>query len=184
MTIPALKRISSDTILEAAREVGLFFIGATSIERATATLSSEAKALSDWQSRGYAGEMKYMRRDAAMYATLDAILPHARSIVSFAVPYESRSVSPLPLGAGRIARYAWGLDYHQTLRSRLDRFVETCRTRTPGFAPAARAFSDAVPLLERPLAALAGLGFLGKHGLLLHQHRGSYFFLAEVVWDA
>src|SRR5262249_48732838 len=81
---------------------------------------------------------------------------------------------------GRIARYAWGLDYHEVVKARLHNLIAEIK-RLEGREVAARAFVDAVPLLERAVAARAGLGFTGKNTNLLQPRQGSWFFLAEIL---
>lgn len=87
---------------------------------------------------------------------------------------------PQPRPWGKVARYARGTDYHTVIRRMLDRWIERLHAALPEVFEA-RAFVDTGPLLERQLAARAGLGWIGKNTLLLHPRRGSYFFLAEIV---
>ena len=83
---------------------------------------------------------------------------------------------------GRVARYAWGLDYHDVIKPRLVRLATEIESLA-GRPLHARCFVDAVPLLERAVAARAGLGFVGKNTNLLHPQRGSWFFLSEILID-
>lgn len=88
--------------------------------------------------------------------------------------------APQPPAWGKVARYARGTDYHTVIRRMLDRWIERLHAALPEVFEA-RAFVDTGPLLERQIAARAGLGWIGKNTLLLHPRRGSYFFLAEIV---
>lgn len=145
-----------------------------------AELSAERAQLERWQGRGFAGEMKYMLRSPALLAAPQALLPVGRSVIVFGIPYENRPAPPRPEGFGRVARYAWGLDYHRVLRERLAEFIKSLEA-VVGKGLIFRIFTDAVPLLERALAAKAGLGFVGKNTLLIRPRSGSFFFLTEVL---
>lgn len=146
-------------------------------------LSLDLRRLADAQQRGYLGEMTYMNRSSELFADPRQLLPTARSIVSFAVHYDRGPHSgPLPKLHGRVARYAWGRDYHKVLRKVLRKLVASCEARL-GSPLQARVFTDAVPLLERAWAVQANLGFVGKNTMLIRPGEGSFFFLAEMVWE-
>lgn len=98
----------------------------------------------------------------------------------FAVRYDQAPHPARPPGFGRVARYAWGLDYHGTLKRRLQRVVRRLQ-RHLGRRFDYRTFTDAVPLLERAYAVRAGLGFIGRNTLLIRPGVGSYLLLAELV---
>ncbi len=177
------------SLLETALSAeGITLVAALEVEHVLPRLKTGAAALSAWQDAGYAGEMAYMRRNAGMYASLEAVLPDARTIVSMLVPYAAPGAVPLrrPEGAyGRVARYAWGRDYHRVLRGALRRVVTTVqRDSGHGVRLAARAFADAVPILERSAALGVERTFLGRNSMLIRPGIGSYTFLAEIVWNA
>ncbi|WKZ56968.1 MAG: tRNA epoxyqueuosine(34) reductase QueG [Bdellovibrionota bacterium] len=142
----------------------------------------EETRLRVWQEQGCHGEMGYMGRDPELFTHPERLLEQARSIVSFAVRYSSRAHPARPQGFGRVARYAWGRDYHQVLPQRLEALLGDVATNV-GSRPAVRIFSDAVPLLERAVAARTGSGFIGKNTMFIRSGVGSHFFLAEVLWD-
>ncbi len=135
----------------------------------------------DWLAAGYAGEMHYLEDRAAAYTTPDSILDGARSLVMLGMVY--RTVEPAAVGAGqgRVSRYAWGTDYHQLIRERLDRLAEFFKTHRPDAK--VRGVVDTAPLLEGEFAQLAGLGWIGKNTLLLNKNLGSWFFLAALLTD-
>jgi epoxyqueuosine reductase len=111
------------------------------------------------------------------------LVPQAASVITLAVNYYS-DAPPFAHHHryGRVARYAWGQDYHDVVRPRLDDFARRIE-RFAGRPLRHRSFVDAVPLLERALAARAGLGFFGKNTNLILPQRGSWFFLAEILID-
>ena len=146
----------------------------------------ELERTSEWLSRGYAGEMKYLAdpRRADPQTAMQGI----RSVIVCLLNYNTaqpRSIEPALVGkegapSGWISRYAWGDDYHDVLRERLDALVQFLRER---FADSfeTRAYVDTGPVQERVLAKYAGLGWLGKNTLLLNQTLGSYFFLGVIL---
>ena len=134
-----------------------------------------------WLAAGYAGEMHYLPDRAAAYEHPSHVLEGARSLLMLAMPYrtdEPREPSP---GEGRIARYAWGGDYHDLIRQRLNELADVLRELVP--EAKVRGVVDTAPLLEREFAQLAGLGWVGKNTLLLNKQSGSWFFLAALVTD-
>ena len=107
------------------------------------------------------------------------ILPGVRSVLSLAMPYPNpRHLASRP-GYGRLAAYAWNLDYHLVIPDRLQALVYWIETQT-GRPAVYKAYTDTGPILERDLAQRAGLGWIGKNTCLIHPRFGSYFLLAEV----
>ncbi len=96
-----------------------------------------------------------------------------------AVRYEQRRHPPRPLGFGRVARYAWGKDYHLVLREKLQALGASLET----LGIKSRGVTDSIPLLERPLAAKSGLGFIGKNSLFIIPKTGSLTLLGELLLD-
>ncbi|MFI5119846.1 MAG: tRNA epoxyqueuosine(34) reductase QueG [Thermoanaerobaculia bacterium] len=129
-----------------------------------------------WLENGLHGEMAYLERDAAARARFDAILPYTRAVLAVAREVPGR-------GPGNIARFARGEDYHRVVRRHLRAVVEDLRRLAPR-GTHFRVCVDTAPLLEREIAARAGLGFLGKNGLLIVPGLGSHVVLGEVLTDA
>jgi epoxyqueuosine reductase len=146
------------------------------------TLHSDMKRLREWQSEGYSGSMTYMQRDPGLLASPQRLFEQVRSVVVVGVHYDRAPRRPLQPGFGRVARYAWGRDYHTAMREHLHTFVRRVESEI-GASIAYRAFSDSVPLLERALGRSAGLGFIGKNTMLIVPRAGSFMFLGEVLWD-
>jgi epoxyqueuosine reductase len=172
-----MPELSFATLNTLAARCGLAVVGYTD----AAPLDADVARLAAWQSAGYAGEMGFMGRDADSFGSPRRFVSTARSVIVFAVRYSAAPLPPRPAAAGRVARYAWGLDYHTVLAQRLSdlhRLIEAaCGTVR------ARVFTDAVPLLERALAARGGLGFIGKNTLLITPRVGSFSFLGEMISD-
>lgn len=162
---------------QAAHALGLHLTAVLTREEAATALDDQGAHLAQWQASGHAGEMGYMQRPVSLFTDLDNFLPGTQTVLVFAVCYGSEAAGELPAGYGRVARYARGRDYHSVLRMRLAELAARIGLAKREW----RAFTDAVPLLERALGARAGLGFVGKNSMLIRPGMGSYFFLAELL---
>lgn len=131
-----------------------------------------------WLELGFHGSMQYMQRHGQGKYHPDAMLPGCKSIILVGLNYYQHAPQ-LPHGAGRIARYAWGRDYHKVLGKRLLRIRRRLEQAYPdeGF----RNFTDATPLAERYYAEQAGIGFQGRNTLLISGQYGSWFVLGEIL---
>jgi len=141
-----------------------------------------ADRLGEWLARGYAGDMHYLaeRRDAYEHPT--NVLDGVRSILMLTLPYSTAPARSPRSTEGRVSRYAWGeVDYHNLIRDRLHQLADYLRELAPDAVT--RGVVDTAPLLEREFAQLSGLGWIGKHTLLLNRTAGSYFFLAALLTD-
>jgi epoxyqueuosine reductase len=138
--------------------------------------------LGEWLDRGYAGEMEYLAARREAYEHPRHVLDGVRSILMLGMPYRTEEPQPAQPGQGRVSRYAWGPgDYHDLIHDRLKRLIGALQNEVP--AAKARGVVDTAPLLEREFAQLAGLGWVGKHTLLINKPAGSYFFLAALLTD-
>jgi epoxyqueuosine reductase len=176
-----MSRADTLWIVDHAKSLGFDLCGVVRAEQ-----FPELQRMPEWLARGYAGEMKYLadaRRSDPQIA-----MPGIRSAIVGLLNYNtSQPLSTDPRLSiddrqpyGWISRYAWGDDYHDVLRERLDALVESLRERfTVPFE--ARAYVDTGPVQERVLAKYAGLGWLGKNTLLLNQMFGSFFFLGVIL---
>jgi epoxyqueuosine reductase len=129
-----------------------------------------------WLEKGLHAEMAYLERDAAARERFDAILPYTRSVLAVARAVRGH-------GPGNVAQFARGEDYHRVVRRHLKAVIEDLRPLAPR-GTHFRVCVDTAPLLEREIAARAGLGFLGKNGLLIVPGLGSHVVLGEVLTDA
>jgi epoxyqueuosine reductase len=173
-------------ISERAAQLGFAMSGVVRAEK-----FPELARQADWLARGYAGEMKYL--GDARRGDPSSVMAGIRSVIVCALNYNtgpvrtaqaleeasaSNSASSGP--RGWISRYAWGDDYHEVLRAKLELLLEALREQCN--APfEARIYADTGPLNERVLAKYAGLGWLGKNTLLLNEQAGSYFFLGVIL---
>jgi epoxyqueuosine reductase len=149
---------------------------------APAVTPSGAARLDEWLAAGYAGQMHYLARRREAYEHPRNVLDGARSVVMLAMEYRTAEPVSPGSGEGRVSRYAWGAaDYHDLIRARLHRLADSLREWQP--TAQVRGVVDTAPLLEREFAQLAGLGWIGKHTLVLNRNRGSWFFLAALVTD-
>lgn len=137
--------------------------------------------LRTWLDRGRGASMLYLHRYFQQRADPRKLLPDARSIIVAALNYHQPAPErPDDEPRGRVARYAWGDDYHGVVRDRLAALIEALRLAI-GEPFDARACVDTAPVLEREWAAVAGVGWIGKNTMVLHQDLGSYFFLGEII---
>ena len=143
-------------------------------------------AFERWLDAGYAGEMGYLERTRSERLDPARLLPGCRSVVATAVSYNAAATSPEGPNVGRegaLARYAHGRDYHDVLKPRLVALGEYIRQAAGGDVTS-RAAVDTSAVLERDLAARAGLGWIGKNTNLLTPSLGSYFFIGIVLTTA
>jgi epoxyqueuosine reductase len=172
----------SQWIAEKASSLGFDLCGIVSAQKFPELAHTE-----DWLERGYAGEMNYLadpRRGDPQLA-----MPGIRSVIVCALNYNTSQPRSIHVAAetahdsvprGWISRYAWGSDYHEVLREKLDQLLAELQQHTS--EPfTGRTYADTGPLQERILAKYAGLGWLGKNTLLLNQRIGSYFFLGTIL---
>jgi epoxyqueuosine reductase len=138
-----------------------------------------------WLENNYHGDMAYLARPDALAKRedLDRVLPGVRSVVVIGANYHVRPLPPDQCddpARGVVASYAWGEDYHEVLLPRLRELAASVEDWT-GQPVASRAHVDTGPVLERDLAARAGLGFVGKNTNLIQPRLGSWLFLAELL---
>ncbi len=165
----------ADQLQRLAVECGFELAGAT-----PAVPLPDAAPYLDWAARGLAGAMTYLSdRRAPLRADPRALLPSARSIVCVGKLYRTpHEPSRHPL-AGWISRYAWGDDYHDTLRRALLQLAARLQHAAGPFEY--KVCVDTAPLLERSYARRAGLGWIGKNSCLIREGMGSWFFLGELL---
>lgn len=134
-----------------------------------------------WIDRGYHGAMSYMERNIDARRDVADILPGAQSVIVVAKNYYTPHQHPHD-AVGKIARYAWGDDYHVVLPPMLDALCDAVRDLAP--AAETRRYTDTGPVLEKEWAVRAGIGWMGKNGNILRRDIGSWFFLGVVITTA
>ena len=163
------------------RELGFAAVGIADVD-----LSAAEAGLQKWLDRGFHGEMDYMAAHGTKRSRPAELVPGTVRIISARLDYfPPVSADPHAVlddaDAAYVSRYALGRDYHKVLRNRLQSLAEKI-----GAAVGAhhfRVFTDSAPVLEVALAAKSGLGWRGKHTLLLNRQHGSWFFLGEIYTD-
>lgn len=169
--------LTTDAIRNRARALGFDLCGIARADR-----HPRLERLAQWYARGFAGDMHYLADPHGERADPRQLLPTARSVISLAVVYnveQPLSVAAATGGRVAIARYAWGDDYHEVIRTRLRLLLAWLSERAPGL----EAFTcvDDGPVQERVFAEQAGLGWIGKNTCLINQQLGSWLFLSEIV---
>ena len=170
--------ITSDTIKRKATELGFDLCGIAPVES-----FPELSFLRSWIDRGYAGEMSWMPRSSDLRADVRAVVPGARSVIMTGTLYNTVAADASLDDAhdvARISRYAWGDDYHEVLKTRLDALLAWMRAASSE-AFAAAAYVDTGPVQERVYAQYAGLGWIGKNTCLINNEVGSWLFLSEII---
>ena len=170
--------LTSSAVKRRASELGFDLCGI-----AAAAELAEAAAFAEWVAKGYAGEMHYLVRSADRRADVRHVLPTARSVIVLGTlynvdrPYSTEITDPR---RALVSRYAWGDDYHEVIRRRLDALVAWMREASDETFDA-RAYVDTGPVQERAYAQQAGLGWIGKNTCLINPALGSWLFLSEVI---
>ena len=170
--------VNSESVKQKALELGFDLCGI-----APAGEFQELSFLREWLDRGYAGEMAYMSRSAERRADVRAVVPGARSVIVTGTIYNTDrpySTDEQRNDVALIARYAWGDDYHDVLKARLDALLAWMHAESPQSFDA-RAYVDTGPVQERVYAQYAGLGWIGKNTCLINPELGSWLFLSEII---
>lgn len=162
-----------------ASELGFAAIGISDID-----LDAYRAHLDRWLDDGLHGEMAYMARGRQLRIEPQALEPYVARVISARMDYLPADTEPVRVlrdpTLAYVSRYALGRDYHKVVRPRLARLADRIRAAAGGRF---RAFVDSAPVLEKALGAKAGLGWIGKHTLLLDRDAGSFFFLGEIYTD-
>ncbi len=165
-----------------AYNLGFSMVGVT-----TAEPPPHLDVYARWLQAGRHGGMAYLARESAHQRRADPrlILPETRSILVVGARYPSPSALAPPAGSqpfGRVASYAWGVDYHIVLKNQLGRLAEAVQQIT-GRPISHKAYTDTGPILEKELAQRAGLGWISKNTCLMAPRHGSYDLLGELFLD-
>jgi epoxyqueuosine reductase len=168
------------TIKAWAREIGFQAVGIADTD-----LTAAEPRFAEWLARDFDGELDYMRRHGLRRLRPELLVPGTLRVISVRMDYQSDATGGAEiLTDGKkafIARYALGRDYHKVLRERLKQLADRIKGEIGEFGY--RVFTDSAPVMEVELARKAGIGWRGKHTLLLARDAGSYFFLGEIFTD-
>jgi len=175
------QRNLAERIRTLSRELGFQQTGISDVD-----LSQAEERLAAWIRNRFHGEMAYMSRHGSKRSRPDMLVPGTLRVISVRMDYlpEDQDAARELLDHPRkayLSRYALGRDYHKVLRGRLRRLARAIQAEIGPFGH--RIFVDSAPVLEKPLAEKAGLGWIGKHTNLLNRRAGSWFFLGELYTD-
>ena len=170
----------ADEIRQWGLALGFQQVGITDVD-----LSAAEPQLDAWLAQQFHGEMDYMQKHGSKRARPAELMPGTIRVISVRMDYlpaDTRIVETLnnPQRA-YISRYALGRDYHKLIRKRLDQLANKIQLHAGPMGY--RAFCDSAPVMEKPLAQKAGLGWIGKHTNLINSKAGSWFFLGEIFTD-
>ncbi|WP_243745522.1 tRNA epoxyqueuosine(34) reductase QueG [Segetibacter sp. 3557_3] len=158
-----------------SKELGFSYCG---IAKA-AFLDDDARRLEKWLMNGMHGKMQYMENYFDLRVDPTRIVPGAKSVITLLINYfPEQQQSP---AAPKIAKYAYGKDYHEVIREKLRDFMVRLQSEVGEIN--GRGFVDSAPVLERSWAVRSGLGWIGKNGNLLNKQSGSFFFIATLIVD-
>lgn len=147
-------------------------------------LDEERDRFGRWLAAGYGAGLGYLERSADYRHDLRRLFPEVRSVVVTLTSYRRPATVRQPDGVPRIARFAWGADYHEVLKRNLRRLLEAIR-RYDGFGELrGRAVVDSAPAFERAWAVRAGLGWVGRSSMLVHPEIGSMTLIGLLLLDA
>ncbi|MEO6406757.1 MAG: tRNA epoxyqueuosine(34) reductase QueG [Ferruginibacter sp.] len=142
-------------------------------------LDDDARRLESWLNKGMQGTMQYMENYFDLRVDPSRLVPGARSVITLLLNYfpaEDQNED-----APKIARYAFGKDYHEVIKEKLNLFLSILKENIGEIQ--GRGFVDSAPVLERTWAQRSGLGWIGKNGNLINKNQGSYFFIATLITD-
>ena len=172
---------TAQQIRDWAHELGFQAVGITDTQ-----LDDAGKRLNLWLDQGLNADLEYMAAHGSKRYRPDELLPGTQRIIAVRMDYRPEPDEPESVLAddekAYITRYSLGRDYHKLIRKRLATLSKWIDEALPGHYH--RPFVDSAPVLEKPIAVKAGLGWQGKHTLLLHPQAGSWFFLGEIYTSA
>ena len=170
-----LKQKQTKLIKQLASEFGFNFCG---IAQAT-KLDDDARRLELWLNKGMHGKMQYMERYFELRIDPRQLVPGAKSVITLLLNYFPKDKQDA--GALKISKYAFGKDYHEVIREKLNKLIESIKINVGEIH--GRGFVDSAPVLERTWAQRSGLGWVGKNGNLINKENGSFFFIATLITD-
>ena len=158
-----------------AKEEGFMYCGIAKAMR----LEDDERRLENWLNKGMHSKMSYMENHFEMRVDPTKLVSGAKSVITFLMNYfpKEEQMPEVP----RIARYAWGEDYHEVIRTKLKTILSKVEEKTGEIN--GRGFVDSAPVLERAWALRSGIGWVGKNGNLITKSTGSYFFIATLIID-
>ncbi len=166
---------NSDLVKQTARNLGFDFCGIATAQ----FLDEDARRLEHWLQQGMHGDMQYMQNYFDLRTDPQKLVPGAKSVITLMLNYFPETLQPT--GVPKISKYAYGQDYHEVIRKKLNEFYNILQSSLGQFN--GRGFVDSAPVLERAWARKSGLGWIGKNGNLINKKSGSFFFIATLITD-
>jgi epoxyqueuosine reductase len=165
----------TDIIKQTAARLGFNHCGIAKAQ----LLTDDAKRLESWLNKGMHGTMQYMENHFDLRIDPRKLVPGAKSVITLLLNYfpEQQQKTTAP----KIAKYAFGNDYHEVIRNKLKELLQEIKTKIGDVN--GRGFVDSAPVLERSWAQKTGLGWVGKNGNLINKQSGSFFFIATLIVD-
>ena len=158
-----------------ARQLGFDYCGIARSQR----LDEDARRLENWLLNGRQGSMQYMENHFELRVDPGKLVPGAKSVITLLLNYYPSTVQKTD--APRISKYAYGKDYHEVIKKKLNRLLLLVKEHIGEVH--GRGFVDSAPVLERTWAQKSGLGWIGKNGNLITRYAGSFFFIATLIVD-
>ena len=171
----------AQSIKDWGRALGFNDVGISDIE-----LGEHGDYLQQWLDRGFQGDMDYMSKHGSKRYRPDELVPGTVSVIMVRLDYKTAALNNAKQvlkqdDTAYVSRYALGRDYHKVLRKNLQRLASKIEREIGEFGY--RVFTDSAPVMEKALAAKAGLGWIGKHSNLVNKSNGSWFFIGEIYVD-
>jgi epoxyqueuosine reductase len=158
-----------------AKELGFDYCGIAKAQK----LNEDAVRLETWLRRGFHGSMQYMEKYFDLRVDPTLLVPGAKSVITLMLNYfpsqQQKNTAP------KISKYAFGKDYHEVIKSKLNNFLFMLQEKIGDIH--GRGFVDSAPVLERTWAQRSGLGWIGRNGHLITKQQGSFFFVATLITD-
>ena len=170
-----IKSNHTATIKKLSAQLGFDYCGIAKAEK----LDEDARRLETWLNKGMHGNMQYMENYFDLRIDPCKLVPGAKSVITLLMNYYPQQFQNE--GIPKIAKYAYGKDYHEVIREKLKAFMELIKAEVGEIN--GRGFIDSAPVLERSWAQKSGLGWIGKNGNLLNKNGGSFFFIATLIAD-
>ena len=165
----------SNSIKNTAKNIGFDYCGISKVQ----VLNDDARRLERWLSKGMHGKMQYMENYFDMRIDPSKLVQGAKSVITLMMNYfpgsEQKNEAP------KVAKYAYGNDYHEVIREKLKQLITLIKLEVGDIN--GRGFVDSAPVLERAWAQKSGLGWIGKNGNLINKQSGSFFFIATLIVD-
>ena len=170
-----IKNKHTVSIKKLAQQLGFDYCGIAKAEK----LDADARRLEQWLNKGMHGTMQYMENHFDLRTDPTLLVPGAKSVITLLMNYYPTQFQNE--GTPKISKYAYGKDYHEVIREKLNNFIASIKEEVGEIH--GRGFVDSAPVLERSWAQKSGLGWIGKNGNLINNKSGSYFFIATLITD-